>query len=145
MITMGIDPGVSGAIAFMENGYFLSVHDMPLIKEGNKNQVDPYALARIIRSRKVTSANVEKVSAMPGQGVTSMFNFGRSYGVILGTLGAMNIYTNLIRPVEWKNKFDLIKKEKDASRILAQELFPLAPLKRKKDHGRADAMLIGLF
>lgn len=145
MITMGIDPGVSGAIAFMENGYFLSVHDMPLIKDGNKNQVDPYALARIIRSRKVTSANVEKVSAMPGQGVTSMFNFGRSYGVILGTLGAMNIYTNLIRPVEWKNKFDLIKKEKDASRILAQELFPLAPLKRKKDHGRADAMLIGLF
>lgn len=145
MITIGIDPGVNGAIAFMENGYFLSVHDMPLIKEGNKNQVDPYALARIIRSRKVTSANVEKVGAMPGQGVTSMFNFGRSYGVILGTLGAMNIYTNLVRPAEWKTKFDLIKKEKDASRILAQELFPLAPLSRKKDHGRADAMLIGLF
>lgn len=145
MITIGIDPGVNGAIAFMENGYFLSVHDMPLIKEGSKNQVDPYALARIIRSRKVTSANVEKVGAMPGQGVTSMFNFGRSYGVILGTLGAMNIYTNLVRPAEWKTKFDLIKKEKDASRILAQELFPLAPLSRKKDHGRADAMLIGLF
>lgn len=145
MITIGIDPGVNGAIAFMENGYFLSVHDMPLIKEGNKNQVDPYALARIIRSRNVTSANVEKVGAMPGQGVTSMFNFGRSYGVILGTLGAMNIYTNLVRPAEWKTKFDLIKKEKDASRILAQELFPLAPLSRKKDHGRADAMLIGLF
>lgn len=146
---IGIDPGISGAIAFFDNfGELVSVHDMPLKKEGSHNHINAHVLSLMIKRKvlvpQLAVAKVESVHSMPGQGVASTFKFGRSFGTILGVLGALGIEVELVTPQRWKKKHGLVKKEKDASRILAAELFPLAPLDRKKDHGRADAILIGL-
>ena len=90
---------------------------------------------------------VEHVNAMPGQGVTSMFNFGQSFGVIKGICSAMQLSTHFIRPVKWKKYFGLIKSEKDASRTKAIEIFPYisSNLSKKKDANKADAILIASF
>jgi len=147
---IGIDPGISGAIAFFDNfGKLISVHDFPLIKEGSHNHINAHALSLMIKRKvlipQLAVAKVESVHSMPGQGVASTFKFGRSYGTILGVLGTLGVTVELITPQKWKKKHGLVKKDKDASRILAAELYPLAPLDRKKDHGRADAILIGLY
>ena len=145
---IGIDPGLTGAIAVLSNeGKFISVHDMPIMKLGKskKNQVDPVALSELIMGIAPTSAILEKVGAMPGQGVASMFNFGMGYGVIQGVLAALWVDYELSTPQKWKKACGLIGKEKDAARLLAIELFPDASLARKKDGGRADALLIAKF
>lgn len=145
---IGIDPGITGAISVLsDTGEFVSVHDMPIMKLGKakKNQVNPVALAHLIFSIKPTSAIVEKVGAMPGQGVASMFNFGMGYGVIQGVLSGLGVPYELSTPQKWKKACGLIGKEKDAARLLAIELFPDASLTRKKDGGRADALLIAKF
>ena len=99
------------------------------------------------RSKKEISVVVEKVSAMPGQGVTSMFNFGQSYGVIKGICSAMQLPIHFVTPAKWKKYFNLIKTEKDASRTKAIEIFPYfsSNLSRKKDSNKADAILIASF
>lgn len=145
---IGIDPGLTGAIAVLsDTGKFVAVHDMPVMKLGKskKNQVDPVALSELILGIAPTSAVLEKVGAMPGQGVSSMFNFGMGYGVIQGVLAALWVDYALSTPQKWKKECGLIGKEKDAARLLAIELFPDASLARKKDGGRADALLIAKF
>ena len=84
---------------------------------------------------------------MPGQGVTSMFNFGQSFGVLKGICSAMQLSTYFIRPVKWKKYFGLIKTEKDASRTKVIEIFPYIStnLSKKKDANKADAILIASF
>ena len=84
---------------------------------------------------------------MPGQGVTSMFNFGQSFGVLKGICAAMQISMYFVRPAKWKKYFNLINSEKDASRTKAIEIFPhfSAQLSRKKDSNKADAILISSF
>ena len=155
MLIIGIDPGISGAICFFENGEVKEIIEMPTMADGKKNkkqingtQIYNEILGRIRNfSKKDIFVVIEQVSAMPGQGVTSMFNFGQSFGVIKGICSAMQLSTYFIRPVKWKKYFGLIKSEKDASRTKAIEIFPYfsSQLSKKKDSNKADAILIASF
>ena len=155
MIIVGIDPGIAGAICFFSDGKVIDVIDMPTMAEGKKNkkQVNGrqiYNEIMLIKNKFMNekmSVIVEQVSAMPGQGVTSMFNFGQSFGVIKGICSAMQLSTYYIRPVKWKKYFGLIKSEKDASRTKVIEIFPYisSNLSKKKDANKADAILIASF
>ncbi len=155
MLIIGIDPGISGAICFFENGEVLDVIDMPTMADGKKNkrQVNGRQIYNEISSRiknySLTNIRVvvEQVSAMPGQGVTSMFNFGQSFGAIKGICAAMQLPIFFVRPAKWKKYFDLIKSQKDASRTKAIEIFPKIStiLSKKKDSNKADAILIASF
>ena len=155
---IAIDPGLSGAIAVIKDYSFemLEVFDMPVMPgTGKRHQVNGAELAKILREAKAIHAPVksneniqvylERVSAMPGQGVSSMFSFGCSYGIVLGVLAALQYSVTLVTPQSWKKRAGLIGKEKDAARTTAQLLYPAADLGRKKDIGRADALLIARF
>ncbi len=143
---IGIDPGISGAIAKLnDNNSFIGVYDMPVMPgTGKRQQVNAAELAKIIRLDGGI-AFVERVSAMPKQGVSSMFSFGCSYGIVLGVLAALQIPVVLVTPQSWKKKAGISGKDKDYARTLAQQLYPQAELGRKKDIGRADALLIARF
>ena len=155
MIIIGIDPGISGAICFFENGKILDVIEMPTMNEGKKNkrQVNGAQIYNEISKRmnkthiEDVRVVVEQVSAMPGQGVTSMFNFGQSFGIIKGICSAMQLSLYFVRPTKWKKYFNLINSEKDASRTRAIEIFPYfsSQLSKKKDSNKADAILIASF
>ena len=153
MIIFGIDPGVSGAISVLENKKVIEVFDMPTMIDGKKNkrQVNGSQVANIIKERlnseKETIVVVEHVNAMPGQGVTSMFNFGQSFGVIKGVCSALSLPIYFVRPMKWKKYFNLIKTNKDASRTKAIEAYPeiSGKLSRKKDSNKADAILIARY
>ena len=155
MMIIGIDPGISGAICFFENGEIKDVIDMPIMASGNKNkkQINGSQIFNEISSRiknyKSENINVvvEQVSAMPGQGVTSMFNFGQSFGILKGICSAMHLPVYYVRPAKWKKYFNLINSEKDASRTRAIEIFPYfsSQLSKKKDNNKADAILIASF
>ena len=132
MLIIGIDPGISGSICFFEDGKILDVIEMPTMNEGKKNkrqvngaQIYNEITDRINKLRKQdVRVVVEQVSAMPGQGVTSMFNFGQSFGIIKGICSAMQLPLYFVRPAKWKKYFNLINSEKDASRTRAIEIFP---------------------
>ena len=155
MLIIGIDPGISGAICFFENGEIKEIIDMPNMAEGKKNkrqingpQIYNEILQRIKNiPKKEVIVVIEQVSAMPGQGVTSMFNFGQSLGVLKGICAAMQLSMHFVRPAKWKKYFGLIKTEKDASRTKVIEIFPYisSQLSRKKDSNKADAILIASF
>ena len=155
MLIIGIDPGLSGSICFMRDGKILDVIEMPTMTEGKKNkrQVNGSQIYNEIfkRINKIENSEVraviEQVSAMPGQGVTSMFNFGQSFGILKGICSAMQIPVYFVRPTKWKKYFNLINSEKDASRTRAIEIFPYfsAQLSKKKDSNKADAILIASF
>ena len=155
MLIIGMDPGISGAICFFENGEVKEIIDMPNMADGKKNkrQINGPQVYNEISSRiknipkKEIVVVIEQVSAMPGQGVTSMFNFGQSFGVLKGICSAMQLSMYFIRPAKWKKYFGLIKTEKDASRTKVIEIFPYisSQLSRKKDSNKADAILISSF
>ena len=155
MKIIGIDPGLSGAIAVLEDIKVLSLFEMPVMAEGKKNkrQINgPQTYNEILKrikkfQKKDIIVVIEQVSAMPGQGVTSMFNFGQSFGVIKGICSAMQLSMFFIRPAKWKKYFGLIKTEKDASRTKVIEIFPYisSDFSRKKDSNKADAVLIASF
>ena len=155
MLIIGIDPGISGAICFFKNGEVKEILDMPTMAEGKKNkrqingpQIYNEISKRIINiSKKEVVVVIEQVAAMPGQGVTSMFNFGQSFGVLKGICSAMQLSMHFVRPAKWKKYFNLIKTEKDASRTKVIEIFPYisSQLSRKKDSNKADAILIASF
>ena len=146
MLIIGIDPGISGAICFFENGQVSEIVEMPVMADGKKNkrQVNGPQIYNEISKRiseipkKDIIVVIEQVSAMPGQGVTSMFNFGQSFGVLKGICSAMQLSVQY---------FGLIKTEKDASRTKVIEIFPYisGQLYRKKDSNKADAVLIASF
>jgi len=155
MIIIGIDPGLSGSICFFENGKIIDVVEMPTMIEGKKNkkqvngsQIYNEILKRISHLDKSdVKVVIEQVSAMPGQGVTSMFNFGQSFGILKGICSAMQLPVYFVRPAKWKKYFNLINSEKDASRTRAIEIFPYfsSQLSKKKDSNKADAILISSF
>jgi len=153
MIIIGIDPGISGAISVLENKKILEVYDTPTMIDGKKNkrQINSAQVTNIIKERlnneKEVIVVVEQVNAMPGQGVTSMFNFGQSFGVIKGICAALSLPIYFVRPAKWKKHFNLIKTNKDASRTKVIEAYPdiSSKLHRKKDSNRADAILIALY
>ncbi len=154
MFIIGIDPGISGSICFFKDGKILEVIEMPVMTEGKKNkkqvngaQIYNEFLKRINKKDDEIRVVIEQVSAMPGQGVTSMFNFGQSYGILKGVCSAMQLPMFFVRPVKWKKYFNLINSQKDASRTRAIEIFPYfsAELSKKKDSNKADAILIASF
>ena len=155
MIIIGIDPGISGAICFLKNGTILDVIDMPIMTDGKKNKKQVNGSQIYNEIKKLINDNnkdslkvvVEQVSAMPGQGVTSMFNFGQSFGILKGICAAMQLPIYFVRPAKWKKYFNLINAEKDASRTRAIEIFPYysSNLSKKKDSNKADAILIASF
>ena len=153
MITIGIDPGINGAISIVENKKIIEVHDTPTMIDGKKNkrQINGAQVTNIIKEilndGKEVVVVVEHVNAMPGQGVTSMFNFGQSFGVIKGICAALSVPFYFVRPSKWKKHFNLIKTNKDASRTKVIEAYPeiASKLHRKKDSNRADAILIALY
>ena len=155
MLIIGIDPGISGAICFFEDGQVKEIIDMPVMADGKKNkrQINgPQTYNEILKRInnypiKDIIVVIEQVSAMPGQGVTSMFNFGQSFGVLKGICSAMQLPMHFVRPAKWKKFFNLINAEKDASRTKAIEIFPyISPqLSKKKDANKADAALIASF
>ena len=155
MLIIGIDPGISGSICFFENGKILEVVEMPTMTDGKKNkrqvngaQIYNEILKRINKNDKQNvRVIIEHVSAMPGQGVTSMFNFGQSFGILKGICSAMQLPMYFVRPAKWKKYYGLINSEKDASRTRAIEMFPYfsSQLSKKKDSNKADAILIASF
>ena len=155
MLIIGIDPGISGSICFFENGKILEVIEMPTMTDGKKNkrqvngaQIYNEILKRINKNNKQNvRVIIEHVSAMPGQGVTSMFNFGQSFGVLKGVCAAMQLPIFFVRPAKWKKYYDLINSQKDSSRVKAIEMFPKfsSMLSRKKDTNKADAILIANY
>ena len=155
MLIIGIDPGISGSICFFEDGKIVEVLEMPTMTEGKKNkkQVNGAQVYNEISEKINKKSNqevrvvIEQVSAMPGQGVTSMFNFGQSFGILKGICSAMRLPIYFVRPAKWKKYYNLINSEKDASRTRAIEIFPhfSSQLSKKKDSNKADAILIASF
>tara|TARA_B100001175_G_scaffold291605_1_gene276846 strand:+ start:556 stop:1047 length:492 start_codon:yes stop_codon:yes gene_type:complete len=155
MLIIGIDPGISGSICFLEDGIIKDVLEMPTMTEGKKNkkqvngsQIFNEIFLRIkTYEKKNIKVVIEQVSAMPGQGVTSMFNFGQSFGILKGICSAMQLPVYFVRPAKWKKYFNLINSEKDASRTRAIEIFPYfsSNLSKKKDSNKADAILIASY
>ena len=153
MKIIGIDPGLSGAIAVLENNKVLNMFDMPVMSEGKKNkrQLNSALLVALIKENiensKEVSVVVEQVNAMPGQGVTSMFNFGQTFGAIKGVCAALGLPIFFVRPSKWKKHFELINSSKDSSRTKAIEMYPSLSddLARKKDVNKSDAILIARF
>ena len=153
MRIIGIDPGLSGAIAVLDNNKVLKIYDMPVMAEGKKNkrQLNSAQLVNIIKENiknyEEINVVVEQVNAMPGQGVTSMFNFGQTFGAIKGVCAALNLPIFFIRPSKWKKYFELINSSKDSSRTKAIEMYPSIAdqLSKKKDVNKSDAILIARF
>ena len=155
MLIIAIDPGISGSLCFFEEGKIIDIVEMPNMAAGKKNKIQVNG-AQIyneisLRIKNFQKENIkvviEQVSAMPGQGVTSMFNFGQSFGVLKGICSAMQLPMYFVRPAKWKKYFNLINSKKDASRTKAIEIFPYiaAQLSKKKDSNKADAILLASF
>jgi len=153
MKILGIDPGLSGAIAVLEDTKVLGLFDMPVMAEGKKNkrQLNSAQLVDIIKeniqSNEEVAVVVEQVNAMPGQGVTSMFNFGQTFGAIKGVCAALKLPIFFVRPSKWKKYFELINSSKDSSRTKVIEMYPSLSnqLTKKKDVNKSDAILIARF
>ena len=153
MKVIGIDPGLSGAIAVLQDNKVKEIFDVPVMPEGKKNkrQLNSAQLVKLLKDIISDSEEVlvvvENVSAMPGQGVTSMFNFGQTFGAIKGICAALGLPIFFVRPAKWKKHFDLINSSKDASRTKAIEMYPSLSdqLSKKKDVNKSDAILIARF
>ena len=153
MKLIGIDPGLSGAIAILEDKKVIKLLDMPVMAEGKKNkrQLNSAQLVTIIseniKANEEVAVVVEQVNAMPGQGVTSMFNFGQTFGAIKGVCAALNLPIFFVRPSKWKKYFELINSSKDSSRTKVIEMYPSlsSQLAKKKDVNKSDAILIARY
>jgi crossover junction endodeoxyribonuclease RuvC len=153
MRIFGIDPGIAGAIAILDEKKIIDVIELPTMSDGKKNkkqlnsaQLSQYISKNIIDINK-TVVVVEQVNAMPGQGVTSMFNFGQTFGAIKGISATLKLPIFFVRPSKWKKHFELINSSKDASRTKAIEMYPSFAqiLSKKKDVNKSDAILIARF
>ena len=155
MMIIGIDPGISGSICFFQDGIIKDVIEMPTMTDGKKNkrQVNGAQIFNEISERinKIDKKNIkvviEQVSAMPGQGVTSMFNFGQTFGAIKGISATLKLPIFFVRPSKWKKHFELINSSKDASRTKVIEMYPTlsGQLAKKRDVNKSDAVLIAKF
>jgi crossover junction endodeoxyribonuclease RuvC len=150
-VIVGIDPGAKGAIAFLtDGGDLLSVHDMPSyqidVSGKKRTRIGAAEFANLLHDRTISAAYVERVGAMPGQGVASCFSFGYAAGIIEGALAALGVPVTFVTPQSWKKAMQL-RSDKDACRQRAAQLFPrvAAQFSRVKDDGRAEAALIGLY
>ncbi len=151
-VIIGIDPGLKGGIAVLDaiSGELVQLEDMPTSPDGKgkKLKVSGSGLADILNGysvEQVKMAYLERVGAMPGQGVVSMFSFGRSYGAVEAAVAAFKFPLTYVTPQRWKAAAGLLRAEKDASRGRVLDLYPDADVRKKKDNGRADAVLIARF
>ncbi len=151
---IGVDPGLNGAIAILnKDGVLFIVAEMPkvqlIVNKKKVNRIIPELIAPIINNIPLDKAcaMIEEVGAMPGQGVTSMFSFGYSAGLIRGVLCALEIPTELVRPAKWQKTFGLTNKDKGDSRNLAIQKWPAhaKEFSRVKDDGKAEACLIAEY
>ncbi len=150
MITCGIDPGLSGAIAFYEQGYVYNIWDIPtfdLVRNGKKKrEIDEISLARLLDRVDIDHVWLEQVSSMPKQGVSSVFSFGQTFGIIKGIIAAFKLPMTLITPAVWKKALK-VPASKDGARARASQLIPGGatywPL--VKHDGRAEAALIAYY
>ena len=137
MRIIGIDPGLSGGIAVLENNKITDMFDMPVMSDGKKNkrQLNSAFLAQLIKD------NIKEA------GVTSMFNFGQTFGAIKGICAALGLPIFFVRPAKWKKHFELINSSKDASRTKVIEMYPsiAEKLSKKKDVNKSDAILIARY
>ena len=153
MRIFGIDPGLSGALAILDEKKIFEVIDLPTMSDGKKNkkQLNSAHLSKYIQTNIIdlnkSAVVVEQVNAMPGQGVTSMFNFGQTFGAIKGISATLKIPIFFARPSKWKKHFELINSSKDASRTKVIEMYPSLSnqLSKKKDVNKSDAILIARF
>lgn len=153
-LVVGIDPGLSGALALIGPAGLLAVADMPVVAKGKgagrvKNEVNPAALAQLLREWVNGHADevlvvVERVSAMPGQGVAGVFSLGDTLGAIRGVVAARGYPVAWVTPHAWKKHYGL-PADKELARARAVQLYPEADLTRKKDHGRAESILIARY
>lgn len=148
MITIGIDPGLTGAIAILNCGKYVNVFDMPIIAKGSgvvKNEVDPAGLIRLLRENVLPEEDVsvalERVNAMPGQGSSSIFSLGDSFGCARSSVAACRFEMVYMTPTVWKKHFKLTS-DKELCRAFAIKMFPDAPLNLKKYTDRAEALLM---
>lgn len=160
-VTFGVDPGLSGAVATLIDGEPGPILDMPVMRTGEKGEVDAFALAAFVRRMRgehpgaTFSAGIERVRAMPDRsganvrkmGAQSSFNFGDGFGQVKSVFRVLGVPTDLVEAAVWKRRFSLLGQEKDAARLLAITRFPgaAAQLQRKKDGGRADALWVALW
>ena len=153
MKIIGIDPGLSGAIAVLENNKVINIFDIPVMSEGKKNkkQLNSALLVNLLKENinkdEEVAVVIEQVNAMPGQGVTSLFNFGQTFGALKGICAALELPIFFVRPSKWKKHFELINSSKDASRTKVIEMYPKLSnqLAKKKDVNKSDAILIAKF
>ena len=152
MRVLGVDPGISGGLAVVEitDGaapVLVECIDIPVVGTGAKERVDVAAIRNFIDRHKPIRALIERAQAMPKQGSSSGFKYGRAVGAIEATIALSGIPVTIVEPSVWKRFWKLPGKDKESSRQQALQLFPVAyaALARKKDHGRAEASLIALF
>jgi len=151
MIVIGVDPGLSGAVGVLKDGRYVSVADIPVMHKGYgtvKTEVDAAGLYRLIQStvdsKEACEIALERVSAMPGQGSSSIFSFGDTYGVCRAVAAVSGLPLKLVTPASWKKHFTLTS-NKEESRSKAIRLFPGAPLELRKHADRAEALLIARY
>ena len=151
MMSIGVDPGITGAVGVLKNGQYLAVFDIPSVEKGSgvvKREINPAGLAREISARldpkEFVEVVLERVSAMPGQGSSSVFSFGDSYGSCRATIAVLGLPMVLVPPAAWKKHFSL-GRDKEESRALATRLFPQADLSLKKHADRAEALLMARY
>ncbi len=145
MTIIGIDPGISGALGFLQDdGTLQCVLDMPVVKLGTGSEIDVVNLLNLISMKILLwecRAIVETQSPQPSQGVVASFRMGRNFGQLCAVLDVLGIPWSEVRPAKWKKAMG-VTKDKSSSIVLARRLWPDAPLTRKKDDGRAEALLI---
>jgi len=152
MQVLGVDPGISGGLAVVtiEDGAasrLVEAIDIPVVGAGAKERVDVAAIRNFIDRHKPIRALIERAQAMPKQGASSGFKYGRAVGAIEATIALCSIPVEIVEPTAWKRFWKLPGKDKEGARQKALQLFPTAhaALARKKDHGRAEASLIALY
>jgi len=148
MITIGIDPGLTGAIGVLNDGHFVAVEDMPIIVKGKgkvKNEVDVSGTIRLLRQygepSEYISCVIERVNARPNQGVSTIFSLGDSFGCARSAVSACRFELRYVTPQVWKKHFKL-SSDKEQCRSMAVKLWPDAPLHLKKHQDRAEALLM---
>lgn len=152
MLILGVDPGLSGAVAFLNDGDLLNVEDLPLVEvqhgKGSRKELSPALLHNMLvhTEIRIAKAVVEHVGASPQMGTTSAFRFGENFGAIMSVLACCGIRTELVRPQTWKKTLGL-GPDKSLSRAMAIKTWPMQShyFARAKDDGRAEAALIAEF
>ena len=147
-MTIGIDPGCSGAMVLLLNDTPIEWEAMPVLKSGKATRVNCAALAAILTEWDSADAYVELVGAMPGNGTSSMFSFGHAAGAVAGVLAALQITTTMVTPQSWKKRAGIAAgADKDAARARAIQLWPAwrALDAKAKGQALADSALIARF